>query len=160
MEQLYSLGALDDEGLLVRKWRCYVSKWLTTSLMLNQTRLGRKMAEFPLEPPLSKMVKNVCVCVFRFCVVLWLWLVCAATVDDIDRARLFGRDIDDRCNARNFCKSFCVNHIAFKLLCAQSVQNVFYRPKEKQTQVRQRSSFVSMWSLNAGGLLFVCFSSI
>ncbi|KAF9588436.1 hypothetical protein IFM89_010195 [Coptis chinensis] len=36
MEQLYSLGALDDEGLL--------------------TELGRKMAEFPLDPPLSKML--------------------------------------------------------------------------------------------------------
>ncbi|CAB4266191.1 unnamed protein product [Prunus armeniaca] len=36
MEQLYNLGALDEEGLL--------------------TRLGRKMAEFPLEPPLSKML--------------------------------------------------------------------------------------------------------
>jgi ATP-dependent RNA helicase DHX8/PRP22 len=36
MEQLYSLGALDEEGLL--------------------TRLGRKMAEFPQEPPLSKML--------------------------------------------------------------------------------------------------------
>ncbi|XP_050369391.1 probable pre-mRNA-splicing factor ATP-dependent RNA helicase DEAH5 [Argentina anserina] len=36
MEQLYSLGALDDEGFL--------------------TRLGRKMSEFPLEPPLSKML--------------------------------------------------------------------------------------------------------
>jgi ATP-dependent RNA helicase DHX8/PRP22 len=36
MEQLYGLGALDDEGLL--------------------TRLGRKMAEFPLEPQLSKML--------------------------------------------------------------------------------------------------------
>ncbi|CDY51664.1 BnaC03g67030D [Brassica napus] len=35
MEQLYSLGALDEEGLL--------------------TKLGRKMAEFPLQPPLSKM---------------------------------------------------------------------------------------------------------
>ncbi|CAI5962557.1 unnamed protein product [Closterium sp. NIES-64] len=34
MEQLYNLGALDEEGLL--------------------TKLGRKMAEFPLEPPLSK----------------------------------------------------------------------------------------------------------
>lgn len=34
MEQLYNLGALDEEGLL--------------------TRLGRKMAEFPLEPPMSK----------------------------------------------------------------------------------------------------------
>lgn len=31
MEQLYALGALDDEGLL--------------------TKVGRKMAEFPLEPP-------------------------------------------------------------------------------------------------------------
>ncbi|KVH93972.1 probable pre-mRNA-splicing factor ATP-dependent RNA helicase DEAH5 [Cynara cardunculus var. scolymus] len=36
MEQLYSLGALDEEGLL--------------------TKLGRKMAEFPLDPPLSKML--------------------------------------------------------------------------------------------------------
>ncbi|KAL7258195.1 hypothetical protein ACSBR1_004332 [Camellia fascicularis] len=36
MEQLYSLGALDEEGLL--------------------TKLGRKMAEFPMEPPLSKML--------------------------------------------------------------------------------------------------------
>ncbi|KAG8565858.1 hypothetical protein GDO81_013002 [Engystomops pustulosus] len=36
MEQLYTLGALDDEGLL--------------------TRLGRRMAEFPLEPMLCKML--------------------------------------------------------------------------------------------------------
>ncbi|CAL8995590.1 unnamed protein product [Prunus brigantina] len=36
MEQLYSLGARDEEGLL--------------------TKLGRKMAEFPLDPPLSKML--------------------------------------------------------------------------------------------------------
>ncbi|GLT78688.1 hypothetical protein SLA2020_502160 [Shorea laevis] len=36
MEQLYSLGALDEEGLL--------------------TRLGGKMTEFPLDPPLSKML--------------------------------------------------------------------------------------------------------
>jgi ATP-dependent RNA helicase DHX8/PRP22 len=36
MESLYALGALDDEGLL--------------------TRLGRRMAEFPLEPNLSKML--------------------------------------------------------------------------------------------------------
>ena len=36
MEELYTLGALDDEGLL--------------------TRLGRLMAEFPLEPLLSKML--------------------------------------------------------------------------------------------------------
>ncbi|KAG1664918.1 ATP-dependent RNA helicase DHX8 [Nymphon striatum] len=36
LEQLHSLGALDDEGLL--------------------TRVGRRMAEFPLEPSLSKML--------------------------------------------------------------------------------------------------------
>ena len=36
MEALYALGSLDDEGLL--------------------TRLGRKMAEFPLEPQLAKML--------------------------------------------------------------------------------------------------------
>jgi ATP-dependent RNA helicase DHX8/PRP22 len=36
LESLFNLGALDDEGLL--------------------TRLGRKMAEFPLEPSLSKML--------------------------------------------------------------------------------------------------------
>ena len=45
LEQLYTLGALDEEGLL--------------------TRLGRKMAEFPLEPPMSKVrgcVCSVCVC--------------------------------------------------------------------------------------------------
>ena len=36
MEGLYALGALDEEGLL--------------------TRLGRKMAEFPLEPNLSKIL--------------------------------------------------------------------------------------------------------
>ena len=36
LEQLYNLGALDEEGLL--------------------TRLGRKMAESPLDPPQSKML--------------------------------------------------------------------------------------------------------
>ncbi|KAI6025877.1 P-loop containing nucleoside triphosphate hydrolase protein [Pisolithus orientalis] len=36
MESLYALSALDDEGLL--------------------TRLGRKMADFPMEPPLAKML--------------------------------------------------------------------------------------------------------
>ncbi|KAI3898080.1 hypothetical protein MKW92_049883, partial [Papaver armeniacum] len=36
MEQLYSLGALDEEGLL--------------------TKLGRKMSEFPLDPPMCKML--------------------------------------------------------------------------------------------------------
>eukprot|EP00965_Chrysotila_dentata_P163336 5394981-Pleurochrysis_carterae.AAC.1 len=36
MESLFALGALDEEGLL--------------------TRLGRRMAEFPLEPPMSKIL--------------------------------------------------------------------------------------------------------
>lgn len=36
LEQLYALGALDDEGLL--------------------TRVGRKMADFPLDPSLAKML--------------------------------------------------------------------------------------------------------
>lgn len=36
MEMLYSLGALEDEGLL--------------------TKLGRLMAEFPMEPQLAKMM--------------------------------------------------------------------------------------------------------
>lgn len=36
LEQLYAISALDDEGLL--------------------TRLGRKMADFPMEPPQAKML--------------------------------------------------------------------------------------------------------
>ena len=36
LESLYALSVLDDEGLL--------------------TRLGRKMADFPMEPPLAKML--------------------------------------------------------------------------------------------------------
>jgi len=36
LEQLYALGALNDEGEL--------------------TKLGRRMAEFPLDPMLSKMI--------------------------------------------------------------------------------------------------------
>lgn len=36
LEMLYNLGALDEEGML--------------------TRLGRRMAEFPLDPPVAKML--------------------------------------------------------------------------------------------------------
>ena len=36
LESLYALSALDDEGLL--------------------TRLGRKMADFPMDPPMAKML--------------------------------------------------------------------------------------------------------
>jgi HrpA-like RNA helicase len=71
MEHLFALGALDNEGLL--------------------TRLGRKMAEFPLEPPLSKCI--------------------LASVD-------FG------------CSEELITIVAML-----SVQQVFYRPREKQTQV-------------------------
>ena len=70
MQQLYGLGALDDEGLL--------------------TRLGRKMAEFPLEPQLSKML---------------IASVALGCSDEI-----------------------------LTIVAMLSVQNVFYRPKEKQAQ--------------------------
>jgi ATP-dependent RNA helicase DHX8/PRP22 len=76
MEQLYSLGALDDEGLL--------------------TRLGRKMAEFPLEPQLSKML-----------------------IQSVE----FG----------------CSEEI-LTIVAMLSVQNVFYRPKEKQAQADQKKA--------------------
>jgi ATP-dependent RNA helicase DHX8/PRP22 len=70
MESLYNLGALDDEGLL--------------------TRLGRKMAEFPLEPNLSKML------------IISSELGCA---DEI-----------------------------LTIVAMLSVENPFYRPKEKAAQ--------------------------
>jgi ATP-dependent RNA helicase DHX8/PRP22 len=70
MQTLYALGALDDEGLL--------------------TRLGRKMAEFPLEPQLSKML---------------IASVALGCSDEI-----------------------------LTIVAMLSVQNVFYRPKEKQSQ--------------------------
>ena len=74
LESLYGLGALDDEGLL--------------------TKLGRKMAEFPLEPPLSKMV---------------------LTAVDLG----------------------CVEEI-ITIVAMLSVQNVFYRPKDKQSLADQK----------------------
>jgi ATP-dependent RNA helicase DHX8/PRP22 len=70
MESLYALGALDDEGLL--------------------TRLGRKMAEFPMEPPLSK------------CLLTSVALGCSDEV--------------------------------LTIVAMISVQNIFYRPKDKQAQ--------------------------
>jgi ATP-dependent RNA helicase DHX8/PRP22 len=70
MQQLYYLGALDEEGLL--------------------TKLGRKMAEFPLEPPLSKML---------------IQSVSLGCSDEI-----------------------------LTVVAMLSVQNVFYRPKEKAAQ--------------------------
>ena len=70
MQALYALGALDDEGLL--------------------TRFGRKMAEFPLEPQLSKM------------------LIAAADLG-------------------------CAEEV-LSVVAMLSVEQPFYRPKEKQAQ--------------------------
>ena len=76
LEQLYALSALDDEGLL--------------------TRLGRKMADFPMEPPQAKML--------------------IASVD-------LG----------------CSEEI-LSIVAMLSVQNVFYRPKEKQGQADSKKA--------------------
>uniref|UniRef100_A0A7S3PIF3 RNA helicase n=1 Tax=Aplanochytrium stocchinoi TaxID=215587 RepID=A0A7S3PIF3_9STRA len=74
MEKLYALGALDDEGLL--------------------TRIGRKMAEFPLEPVLAKTLLTS------------IQLGCAEEVVTI--------------------------------VSMLSVENPFYRPREKQAQADQK----------------------
>lgn len=76
MEQLHSLSSLDDEGLL--------------------TRLGRRMAEFPLEPQLSKML------------IQSVHLGCSDEV--------------------------------LTIVSMLSVQNVFYRPKDKQALADQKKA--------------------
>ena len=76
LEMLHTLSALDDEGLL--------------------TRLGRRMAEFPLEPNLSKML------------IMSVNLHCS---DEI-----------------------------LTIVSMLSVQNVFYRPKEKQAVADQKKA--------------------
>ncbi|CAI8030445.1 ATP-dependent RNA helicase DHX8 [Geodia barretti] len=76
MEQLHSLSALDDEGLL--------------------TRLGRRMAEFPLEPQLSKML------------IQSVHLGCSEEI--------------------------------LTIVSVLSVQNIFYRPKDKQAVADQRKA--------------------
>ncbi|XP_029933088.1 ATP-dependent RNA helicase DHX8-like [Myripristis murdjan] len=76
MEQLYTLGALDDEGLL--------------------TRLGRRMAEFPLEPMLCKML------------IMSVHLSCSEEM--------------------------------LTIVSMLSVQNIFYRPKDKQAQADQKKA--------------------
>jgi ATP-dependent RNA helicase DHX8/PRP22 len=73
LEMLYHLGALDNEGLL--------------------TQLGRKMAEFPLDPPMSRVL--------------------LASVD-------FG----------------CSDEI-ITIMAMLQVQNIFYRPKDKQASADQ-----------------------
>jgi ATP-dependent RNA helicase DHX8/PRP22 len=76
MEQLHGLSALDDEGLL--------------------TRLGRRMAEFPLEPQPSKML------------IMSVHLGCSEEV--------------------------------LTIVSMLSVQNVFYRPKDKQSVADQKKA--------------------
>lgn len=76
LEKLYALEALDEEGLL--------------------TRLGRKMAEFPLEPQLSKM------------------LLTSVKLD-------------------------CSEEI-LTVVSMLSVQQIFYRPKEKQAQADMKKA--------------------
>ena len=76
MEALYALSALDEEGLL--------------------TRLGRRMAEFPLEPPMSKIL------------IASVELGCSDEV--------------------------------LTVVAMLSVQNIWYRPKEKQAQADQKRS--------------------
>jgi len=76
MESLWTLMALDDEGLL--------------------THLGRKMAEFPMEPQLSKMLLTA---------------------------------VDLKCSDE-----------IMTIVAMLSVQNVFYRPKDKQAMSDQRKA--------------------
>eukprot|EP01033_Poteriospumella_lacustris_P004330 gene4330-3094_t len=76
MEALYSQGALDEEGLL--------------------TRLGRKMAEFPLEPNLSKML------------IISHELGCSEEI--------------------------------LTIVAMLSVENPFYRPKDKQAQADMKKA--------------------
>ena len=76
LESLYALGALDDEGLL--------------------TRLGRKMAEFPLEPNLGKML------------ILSVDLGCSEEI--------------------------------LTVTAMLSVENPFFRPKEKQAQADMKKA--------------------
>jgi ATP-dependent RNA helicase DHX8/PRP22 len=76
MEQLYTLGALDDEGLL--------------------TRLGRRMAEFPLDPAMAKM------------------LISSTELN-------------------------CSEEV-LTIVAMLSVENIFYRPKEKQALADQKRS--------------------
>ncbi|KAI1956524.1 DEAH-box ATP-dependent RNA helicase prp22 [Ophidiomyces ophidiicola] len=76
LEELYALSALDDEGLL--------------------TRLGRKMADFPMDPALAKVL--------------------IASVD------------------------MCCSEEVLSIVAMLSVQNVFYRPKEKQQQADQKKA--------------------
>ncbi|KAJ3537360.1 hypothetical protein NM208_g6345 [Fusarium decemcellulare] len=85
LEELYALGALDDEGLL--------------------TRLGRKMADFPMEPTLAKV------------------LIISGELGCSDEL--------------------------LSIVAMLSLANVFYRPKEKQTQADQKKAKMAIRLLGA-----------
>ena len=90
LEQLYNLQALDEEGLL--------------------TRLGRKMAEFPLEPPMSKML------------IASVDLGCSEEVLTIigmlSAQNIFYRPREKQAQARlSLCE--CAHHVACISACAQ-----------------------------------------
>ncbi|KAI2624139.1 ATP-dependent RNA helicase DHX8 [Hypoxylon sp. NC1633] len=76
LEELYALSALDDEGLL--------------------TRLGRKMADFPMEPALAKVLIGA---------------------------------VDIGCSDE-----------MLSIVAMLNLPNIFYRPKEKQTQADQKKA--------------------
>ncbi|KAF2265734.1 P-loop containing nucleoside triphosphate hydrolase protein [Lojkania enalia] len=77
LEELYALGALDDEGLL--------------------TRLGRQMADFPMDPTLSKsLIKSV--------------------------------------------ELNCAEELLTIVSMISAVQQVFYRPRDKQQQADQKKA--------------------
>ncbi|KAL6851253.1 DEAH-box ATP-dependent RNA helicase prp22 [Amphichorda felina] len=76
LEELYALGALDDEGLL--------------------TRLGRRLADFPMEPSLAKVV-----------------------ISSVDHG--------------------CSDEV-LSIVAMLNLPQVFYRPKEKQSQADQKKA--------------------
>lgn len=95
LEQLHSLSALDDEGLLTRLGR-RVSLIKKNVFLFNRILFSLQMAEFPLEPNLSKML------------IMSVALQCS---DEI-----------------------------LTIVSMLSVQNVFYRPKDKQALADQKKA--------------------
>ncbi|KAK1442934.1 ATP-dependent RNA helicase [Babesia gibsoni] len=91
LDNLYHLGALDDEGLL--------------------TRLGRKMAEFPMDPNLSKML-----------------------LTSVDMG--------------------CSDEI-ITIVSMLSIQNIFYRPQDKQAEADRAKSRFTQGEGDHLTLLFV-----
>ena len=157
LEQLYNLGALDEEGML--------------------TRLGRKMAEFPLDPPVSKMlIASVDLGCSEEILTVCLWSLLRVTSPEplqmakacmlckLQAALSFfvGHCISRRkvalyyacvrppiiSGTRHICQG-AILHVCrgrqFSRIDAQiigmlSAQNIFYRPREKQAQADQKKA--------------------